>query len=516
MSDPVVITPRSAPLSSGTENTADAPQPPDHQHPDSNKRNLLIAIAAALALAAVYWVFFVLPGTINPKQVVLPTDAAAASGVEQSSQASTPDNQSGDDTRPVAPFRDIQLARAKDQAEKELATFVELQIELEDNLQIDRWGQSRYNALKDLATRGDTEFQNREFEKANATYRAATQALEELRQTAEADYAAGIKAGNDALADFNQLLAVRQFERAQTIKAESPEALAGLQRAELLPEVQSLLRKARQLARRGDTQAATSTYQEVVQLDPLTAGVSEALAELAQESLAADYRDHLSRGFAALERGRHSSARKSFNAALAIRPNDAVAKGGLQQIAQETEVLGLQNLQRAAARAVAEERWDDAVKAYDQALNKDKNLAFAQSGRAEAIERRRLQRGMSLIINESEKLSDNSRMQEAQSLLAEAAALPSAGTNWSADLEQAQATVQSYLSPVAVRLTSDNATLVTVYKVGRIGTFTTHDLELRPGAYTIVGSADGCQDVRKEVIVKPQMPPVEIRCENRL
>ena len=107
-------------------------------------------------------------------------------------------------------------------------------------------------------------------------------------------------------------------------------------------------------------------------------------------------------------------------------------------------------------------------------------------------------------------------MQEAIALLEKAAALPSAGPRWNTDLERAQQTVKSYQQPVPVRLTSDKKTLVTVYKVGRLGTFATHDLELRPGSYTIVGSADGCQDVRKEVIVRPQMGPVEIICTKSL
>ena len=96
----------------------------------------------------------------------------------------------------------------------------------------------------------------------------------------------------------------------------------------------------------------------------------------------------------------------------------------------------------------------------------------------------RLSKGMNIIVSQADKLSDNKRMQEAVELLQAAAALPSAGPRWATDLERAQQTVKSYQQPVAVRLTSDKKTLVTVYKVGRLGTFATHDLKLRPGSYT--------------------------------
>ena len=540
MSDPIVITPKSAPLSrseaeqpSAESQTGLSTQqnPPASDagatNPTRNTR-LYLGLAAIVVAITLYWIFLVLPGTVRSNlsqdtnatdiDTGIAADNTGANGTGSSSAAPQTDQLAGatGSSPPISPFRDAQLARAKELAEKELANFVELQIQLEDQLQIGAWGQSRYDAVKDLATQGDTAFQAREFETALATYREATQALDDLRQGAEQDFADALAAGTQAIADFNQLLAQREFEQALKIKPDNAEALAAMARAEQLPEIQTLLRKARQLARRGDTQAATQTYNEILQIDPQTATVNEALAELSQAATLADYQDHLSKGFAALENRRYTNARTAFNKALGIKPGDAVALGGLQQIAQETEVQSLQNLQNAALNAVAEERWDDAVKAFDEALGKDKNLAFAQSGRKDALERRRLSRGMNIIVSQSDKLSDNKRMQEAQALLQTAAELTSSGPRWTADLQRAQQTVRSYQQPVAVRLTSNNATLVTVYKVGRIGTFKTHDLQLRPGAYTIVGSADGCQDVRKEVIVRPQMGPVEIVCERNL
>jgi hypothetical protein len=40
-------------------------------------------------------------------------------------------------------------------------------------------------------------------------------------------------------------------------------------------------------------------------------------------------------------------------------------------------------------------------------------------------------------------------------------------------------------------------------------------LSLRPGTYTVVGTRDGYQDVRKKIIIKPGQGPVRIavKCE---
>ena len=57
---------------------------------------------------------------------------------------------------------------------------------------------------------------------------------------------------------------------------------------------------------------------------------------------------------------------------------------------------------------------------------------------------------------------------------------------------------------------------MTIYKVGRLGAFERRELNLRPGRYTIVGSRDGCRDVRKEIVLSPDMAPVAVRCEERI
>ena len=70
-----------------------------------------------------------------------------------------------------------------------------------------------------------------------------------------------------------------------------------------------------------------------------------------------------------------------------------------------------------------------------------------------------------------------------------------------------------------VTLESDNKTEVMVYKVGRIGTFLTKTLELRPGAYTVTGKRRGYRDVRIQLVVEPGVipgKPVIIRCEERI
>ena len=72
--------------------------------------------------------------------------------------------------------------------------------------------------------------------------------------------------------------------------------------------------------------------------------------------------------------------------------------------------------------------------------------------------------------------------------------------------------------PIRVQLISDNVTSVSIYKVGKLGSFATRELSLRPGTYVAVGSRPGYRDVRLEFLVGPELEPkpVVIRCEEAI
>ena len=74
----------------------------------------------------------------------------------------------------------------------------------------------------------------------------------------------------------------------------------------------------------------------------------------------------------------------------------------------------------------------------------------------------------------------------------------------------------TYANPVPVTFRSDARTQVTLSTIGELGSFSEKTLQLRPGAYTLVGSQDGCRDVREQILVRPNMPPVDIRCVETL
>ena len=66
-----------------------------------------------------------------------------------------------------------------------------------------------------------------------------------------------------------------------------------------------------------------------------------------------------------------------------------------------------------------------------------------------------------------------------------------------------------------ITIESDNLTEVAVYKVGKLGRFSSRELNLRPGTYTVVGARDGFKDVRHKIVVKPGQEPfnITVKCK---
>ena len=95
---------------------------------------------------------------------------------------------------------------------------------------------------------------------------------------------------------------------------------------------------------------------------------------------------------------------------------------------------------------------------------------------------------------------------------------PSSEPELAGKIERLQNMVAVARQPLQVELRSDGETQVTLYHVGRLGRFATHQLSLRPGTYTVTGARTGYRDVRRVFSLKPgdKMTIVDIRCEERL
>jgi hypothetical protein len=198
-----------------------------------------------------------------------------------------------------------------------------------------------------------------------------------------------------------------------------------------------------------------------------------------------------------------------------LRPGSTEPADGLLQVDQGIRLARINTLENRVAGLEQSERWEDAVTAYEEILELDANLAFAQDGLTTARNRVGLHKQLDDFIARPDALSSPSTMQRATNLVVSITRMGDIGPRLAGQRDELSRLLKRAATPLIVEIRSDNETEVSIYKVGRLGSFETRQIELRPGTYVAAGSRPGYRDVRLEFQVGPEvdMQPIVVRCE---
>jgi hypothetical protein len=259
-----------------------------------------------------------------------------------------------------------------------------------------------------------------------------------------------------------------------------------------------------------ETHARLPQVPEAAQADraiePTKGPAKEALPRTDRNVGDQQFAQLMSRGLAHADRAEWPDAERAFRAAAQLRPADRAAADGLARAMEGLERSQVAALRSEAQRFESEERWADALAAYRQALRIDSTLEFAKRGTERSERMARLHAELDALLADPKRLYSPRVRDVARQALAAAEAAPGEGPRLADARARLDAALRRATTPIVVRLTSDEATDVTVYRVGQLGQFKTRDVELVPGTYVVVGSRAGYKDVRIELTVEPDAP----------
>ncbi len=410
------------------------------------------------------------------------------------------------------PFQTLRRQQARAEAQEALARFVELEIELREAMRVAGWGTAAYDAAKNLAHAGDESFVQERYDRAISEYIAAAEALQTLLEAGHSRFETALAGALAAIDARDAAKAEASLAGARLVKPDDPELRRAEARAHSLPQIVNLFRQAHNQELAGQWDDVLSTYAQVRALDPRTPGLDQAVGSARRQQAAQRLQSFLSAGFAQLAEGRLGAAESSFRQALAMDPHNGAAQGGLQQVAEQGLVREVERLRDEAAGAESDEDWPAAATAFAAILALDANIQFARTGLARARAQSATLRALNDIAAQAELLSSDSRYATAQQTLRRARGLEPRGPALAEKIAEVDRLLLLYARPVPVVLHSDNATEILLSNVGPLGKFLEKRLDLRPGAYTLIGSRDGCRDVRTTITVRSGMAPVDIRC----
>jgi len=383
---------------------------------------------------------------------------------------------------------------------------------------VQRWASLPFRNAQDRYAAGDKAYLERDYLAAETLYLEAIAIVEPLFDRIEPEFQKALTGAEAAFDAGDRTEALRLYELAVAITPNSPVARAGYERARNLDSVLRLVDQGLEYEEELELEAAETSFQQAVNIDPDWAPAQEGLARIQATRTQMEFDLRMSEGLDALAVGDYPTARAAFRMAEQLIPGSKEPADGLMQVEQGMQLDDITVLEQEAKALERDEHWDAVVTTYDEILKIDGNLAFAIEGRANAREMSALHKRLDDYLSDPDKLSMPSVMQKATLLVVDITRMPDIGSRLAAQRDELSRLLKRAATPIPVALVSDNVTQVSVYKVGSLGRFSNTELSLRPGTYVAVGVRPGFRDVRLEFRVAPEidMQPVVVRCEEQI
>ena len=475
----------------------------------------LVGISLAVLIAILIGVVFLLPNTIDVDQMqpVVETEA-------EGSEATRGDKRKGD----VGFSENVENlsgrdSRVQSRADTE-AVLGELLSKMEtlERRAVQRWGGLRFKQAQSAYAEGDQAYLARDYGVATNKYREAIEIVEPLLDEVDAVFARAYDDGLAALEGADTIEAVRQLELAVAISPSHAGAKAGLVRARNLDTVLSLTDQGFAFENELELDAARQSFTEAVELDPEWLPAQEGLVRVLETINQTEFDERMTEGLIALSERDYPGARAAFRMAEKLKPESPEPADGLLQVDQGIRLDRIASLEGQADSEKRSEEWETAIETYESILEIDPNLLFAQQGLAESRQMSALHAQIGEYVANPDSLSAPSAMGKATRLVVDITRMPEIGPRLADERDQLSRLLKRAATPLTVQLVSDNITDVSIYKVGKLGSFQTRKLDLRPGTYVAVGSRPGYRDVRLEFRVAPEidLEPVVVRCEEAI
>ncbi len=405
---------------------------------------------------------------------------------------------------PEKPLEAAPVAQFRSDAEHALQNFLRTQAQPGlSNAEV--WASDSWQIAIDTAARGDKEFGQGNFSPALKAYQDAGTQLQSILDNREQILQSNLAVGWQYLQENTVKEASAAFERVIAMQVNDQDAHLGLERAAVREQVLELMLSAQQAEVSNNLQLAAEAYNSALQLDPLYSPAREALEEVESILRNRAFQDSMGQALQAIDSGEFATAEKALKETARIKPADPVVKETRQRLLAARRQAGLSSLRLAAQNLVEKEDWTAAAEKYRDALTIDSQAAFARNGLARAQEKQQLHKQLDHYLGDTTRLYSIDPLDNARKLLAanhQTAASEPLLAKKLATLRQAVALA---VIPVDLLILSDNLTQVSIYKVGRFGSFEQKQFSLLPGKYTITGSRQGYRDVLKVVELKPGM-----------
>ncbi len=481
--------------------TAISPVAPTNNSPERTKRPVVLWLGLGALLAAAVAVVFLLPRWITPPVAQTQRVAPALGAAPVTSGQPLPSSAAKANT----PWERAQQSRLRKETQDLLAQMLEAQDILVDN-GVNAWAEDEYARAMKIAKAGDIVYNAGDFSQARIEYAQALVIFTQLLDQVDEIFEATIEKGHQALVDGDSATAKQAFDLALAMDALDRLAISGRGRADKLDAVLALIDQGDRQIDDGQFEDAKEHYRQALELDGESALAAQKIQHADEKIRDREFNRSMSSGFNALQAGRFRQARNAFAQAQKLKPNSVEARSALAQTDHKVVAIRINSLLAEGANFESDERWHDALAKYQAALKLDAVSADAQAGRERSSLRAKIDDRLRQILATPKRLYDPDVHAETVSFHRKIRLVSQPEPKLAAQISALAIMLEKAVTPVSIRLQSDNLTNVTMYKMGELGFFTTKDLTVRPGRYVALGYRDGYLDARVEFDVEPDQP----------
>jgi len=472
-----------------------------------------LGISLAVLLLVLLGVVFLLPKTVTTET---PPPAVGAGPEVATPEADTETTGAG-----VEFSENIDDLSGRDQrvqdrgATEEVLGELLAKMDILEGRAVQRWGGLRYSRAQSVYAEGDEAYLARDYATASDKYREAIDIVEPLLDEVDRVFDTTLAEAQQALAAGDAVESLRLFDLATAISPGHSGAQAGLARARNLDTVLSLTDQGLAYEKDLELEAARQSFERAVKLDPEWPPAQLGLDRVLETIRQMEFDQRMTEGLLALAEADYLGARAAFRMAQKLKPGSPEPADGLMQVDQGIRLDNIASLEQRAVREEQGEEWNAASVTYESILELDDNLAFAKEGLNRTRQMETLHSTLEKLIESPDSLSRPSTLQSATRLLLDITRMDNIGPRLAGQRDELSRLLKRAATPLTVRLVSDSATDVSIYKIGKLGSFDTHELSLRPGTYVAIGVRPGYRDVRLEFRVAPEidMQPIVVRCE---
>jgi len=468
----------------------------------------VLGISLGVLLFILLGVIFLLPKTVTKNDLPTAADTAATDDTSQETSSEVQEQ--------VLPERDVRVQNRE--ATDEILGRLLSQMRTLEGRAVQRWGGLPFNRAEDAYEAGDEAYLEKDFARAADHYREALDNLEPLLEQVDIVFNQTIAGAEQGLDNGDTIEALRLYELAVAISPGHGPARRGLARAKNLDEVMSLTEQGLIMERDLELVAARRNFEMAIELDPEWEIAKAGLSRVSQTANELEFQQRMTEGLTSLYENDYLGARAAFRMAQELQPGSREPADGLMQVDQGIRLGNISALELEAETRENAEKWQESANAYTRILELDSDLSFAKEGLTRSQEMIALHEQLDKYIASPDSLSSPRTMQAATQMVVNITRMPNIGPALVEQRDELSRLLKRAATPLTVQLVSDNVTSVSVYKVGKLGSFSATELTLRPGTYVAVGSRPGYRDVRLEFHVAPEedMQPVVIRCEERI